>query len=475
MQIIRSLITCPASAALLTFSMLVSARAEIVIRIGTTNLTTNTVNTGVVIKQLGLLEKFLPRTGRYANEQFRIEWSNYTTGPQETNAMLAGRLDFAVMGDYPLVINAITLKGTANESRLIATAGFNLQGGGNGIVVHRNSGIKIVGDLVGKTVSVPFGSAAHGMLLKGLRDNGVGQDQVMIVNQGVEVGATNLQERKVDAVAGFVPFPDLLTFRGFARKVYDGALSALPTWHGVVVRSAFADAYPEVVTAYVRAIVEANNWIRREPVEAATRIAQWTGVEREVVYLILGPGGIMTLDPTLRPQLLESLNVARQVLTAVTTVGDFDVQSWADDRYVRRAFAEAGGVYGSEFNSQTLGSSTIQTTTCAHKSVDVRLAVQVWTSDGLVEAFSDLRCLAVGLQRLREQSRTIAAAYVLDRESQSQAFGQFAYFVVPRDRNAADIIAFSRREAAEIAAVQLDGIAVDFAHLTSALEGEGSR
>jgi NitT/TauT family transport system substrate-binding protein len=41
------------------------AREELVIGIGTQNTTTNTVTGGVVIKELKLLEKHLPRTGKY--------------------------------------------------------------------------------------------------------------------------------------------------------------------------------------------------------------------------------------------------------------------------------------------------------------------------------------------------------------------------------------------------------------------------
>jgi NitT/TauT family transport system substrate-binding protein len=444
-----------------------SSKAEIVIRVGMTNLTTNTVNTGIVLKELKLFEKRLPHSGRYADEKIRIEWFNYTTGPQETNAMLAGRLDFAVMGDYPLVMNAITLRGTTNASRLIATAGFNLQGSGNGIVVHRDSNIRNIRDLVGKTISVPLGSAAHGMLLRALRDNGLREDEVAIVNQGVEVGATNLLERRVDAVAGFVPFPELLPFRGFARKIYDGALSNVPTWHGIVVRDAFADAFPEIVTAYIGAILEANEWIARNPVEASIRIAQWTGVEREVVYLILGPGGIMRLDPVLRPQLVQALEGAKAVLakTGNSNINDFDPQSWADDQYVRRAFSEAGIAHAPQLGSQAL---VVPTPSCAHAQADVRESIQLWMGDGVIEAFSDVGCFARAMQKLQSQSKGIAAAYVLDQESHSQAFGQLSYFVVPKGQQAFAITAFARREAADKAATDGNGIVVDFNELSRA-------
>ena len=78
-------------------------------------------------------------------------------------------------------------------------------------------------DLKGKNVSVPFGSAAHGMMLTSLQKRGLPPDFWNLVSQSPEVGTTNLQEKRIDAHGDFVPFAELLPFKGFARKIYDGA------------------------------------------------------------------------------------------------------------------------------------------------------------------------------------------------------------------------------------------------------------
>src|SRR5262249_34647861 len=44
------------------------------IGIGTQNTTTNTVTGGVVLKELGLLEKYLPKTGKYKDFTYTFEW-----------------------------------------------------------------------------------------------------------------------------------------------------------------------------------------------------------------------------------------------------------------------------------------------------------------------------------------------------------------------------------------------------------------
>ncbi|HEV7390563.1 MAG TPA: hypothetical protein VGO08_02890, partial [Burkholderiales bacterium] len=78
-----------------------SARAQQVIEIGigTQNTTTNTVTGGIVLKELKLLEKNLPRTGKYANVQYKFDWQNFTSGPPITNGMMADKIHIGMMGD----------------------------------------------------------------------------------------------------------------------------------------------------------------------------------------------------------------------------------------------------------------------------------------------------------------------------------------------------------------------------------------
>ena len=192
--------------------------------------------------------------------------------------MMANKLQFGAMGDYPLIVNGFTFQSNPeSKSRLIAVAAYNIHGSGNGLVVHKDSPYYELSDLKGKLVSVPFGSAAHGMMLKAMQDRGWPADYFQLVSQSPEVGSTNLQEKKIDAHADFVPFAELLPFRGFARKIFDGVETNQPTWHGVVVRTDFAEKYPEVVVAYIKAVIAANAWVRADP---KTRGGENPGMDR---------------------------------------------------------------------------------------------------------------------------------------------------------------------------------------------------
>ncbi|MEA3154697.1 MAG: sulfonate transport system substrate-binding protein, partial [Betaproteobacteria bacterium] len=167
--------TCGIDAALVVLSLalgIAPARAQQVIEIGigTQNTTTNTVTGGIVIKELKLLEKHLPRTGKYANVQYKFDWQNFTSGPPVTNGMMADKIHIGMMGDYPLLVNGATGQEKNNETQLVAVIAYNAYGAGNGMVVHKDSPYYELADLKGKLVSVPFGSAAHGMMLKAMQD-----------------------------------------------------------------------------------------------------------------------------------------------------------------------------------------------------------------------------------------------------------------------------------------------------------------
>src|SRR5882762_4295831 len=154
--------------AVATYGFMNTAEAQTVVKvgIGTQDTTTNTVTAGTIIRQLKLLEKFLPKDGKYASIKFEFEWNNFTSGPPVTNGMMADKLQFGMMGDYPLVVNGFTFQtNPESKSRLIAVAAYNQYGSGNGLVVHKDSPYFQLSDLKGKVVSVPFGSAAHGMML----------------------------------------------------------------------------------------------------------------------------------------------------------------------------------------------------------------------------------------------------------------------------------------------------------------------
>jgi len=443
-----------------------AGRRVIRVAIGTQDQVINTATGGSIIREQKLLEKHLPKTGKYQNVEYQIEWSSYTSGPPITNKMLANQIDIGMMGDFPATINMSTFlqKGNGVKTLYIATLGYSETGAGNAVLVPKDSSIKTLADLKGKEISVPFGSAAHGMLMKALTRAGIEPSKdVTLISQSPEVGGSSLKTSQIDAHANFVPFGELFPYRGFARKIFDGAEIGTPTFHGVVVRSDFAKENPEVVVAYLKALLEANKQFRDQPEAIATNVEKWAGVEREVVYMFLGPSGLQRLNPTIRQTNLDALKnsvvTLKQLKKLDVNVNPDDVTKWTDESYLRQAIQETGLNYEEVAKSDTF---VIQGEDAQTKEPikDPKMAAQLWIKgEEKVMNFASIKNMMLMLQKMKSGGKQASGAiFVHDRNYGWKLFAENSFFV----RNGDQISAFLTQQEAQAFAEKSDARVADF-------------
>lgn len=430
------------------FTPMLRAAETINIGIGTQDTTTNTVTAGVVIKNLGLLDEYLPKTGKYQGVKYNISWMNATSGPPITNSMIAGKLQIGMMGDYPLLVNGATGQQLGNDSQLIAVIAYNRYGSGNGIIVPKDSPYYDISDLKGKVVSVPFGSAAHGMVINALSQRGLPADYFKLISQSPEVGSTSLQEKRVDAHADFVPFPELLPFRGIGRKIYDGAETGIPTFHGIVVRKDFAQQYPEVVVAYLKAVLAADKWLKENPVQSSEKIEQWTKINKEVAYIYLGPDGIHTLDSTIKPILISALKKDYALLRKMNLVKELNIEAWVNDRYIKQAYQEMGMDYTKQLNS--LENYGVQGTDPeCHVAIKDQSGVgQIWMKGGDIVSYSSPECTFSALIKIPDKQ--VNTVYLTDHARKIKIFAIDAFYNVSTVKGKKEITPFMLKEDAKI-------------------------
>ncbi|WP_437338035.1 ABC transporter substrate-binding protein [Sorangium sp. So ce394] len=435
------------------------------IAIGTQDTTINCATGGLLIRELKLLEKHLPRDGKYKDVSYEIEWKDFTSGPPLTTEMVAGKLDIGAMADFPGVLNGVAHQKQGSRSLYIATLSGSALGSGNGIVVPIDSPAQGLKDLKGKQISVPFGSSAHGMLLRAIRDLGWDPDKdVTLVSQSPEVGGSSLKAKKIDAHADFVPFAELFPFRGFARKIYDGASVEVPTAHGVLVRAAYAEEHPEIVVAFLKAALEADRLFAEEPEKYSELIEKVTGVDAEVAYMFHGPLGIQTRDFTVKPEVRRALQVAVDTLTLLKrTDTTLDVGAFVDDRYIRRAAQELGLDYEARLASYAKlplsGSDALSGAPIAEPT----LAAQIWVGgEPKVRAYASPGSALAALKQLASEGKEIRAAFVHDRLSGVKLLADRAWYARRPDGSLA---AFLAKEDAERWAAENAAAVVDFATL----------
>ena len=109
------------------------------IAIGTQDTTINCAAGGVLIRELKLLEKYLPHDGKYKHVQYDIQWKNFTSGAPLTNEMVAGKLDIGSMADFPGSFNGAAFQKAGKQSLFISVLSGSTLGSGNGIVVPKAS------------------------------------------------------------------------------------------------------------------------------------------------------------------------------------------------------------------------------------------------------------------------------------------------------------------------------------------------
>jgi len=450
------------AAALVLVSEPGTAQETIRVGIGHQSLCTDTYSGGITVKQLGLLEKHLPRVGRYAGAKYDIVWEDYTSGPPITSQMLAGKLDIGVMGDYPLLVNIARFQETNSlRSVIVSMTGYNMHGSGNSIVVPTDAPIHKFEELRGKKVSVPFGSAAHGMLLKALVDRGLTPDFFTMINQSPPIGATSIQEKKIDAHADFCPWGELMEFKGFGRKIFDGSQASVAYLHGPVVRKDFLGKHPEIVVAYLKAIVEANEWITKNPEEATTKQEQWTSIPKEVLYLYFGRGGFLTLDATIKPKWVEVLKYDATVLQKMGIIKQADVEGFIDDRFVRQAYRELGRDYTKDQRVMVAGTSPMEGTDAITGAPikDPRTAGELWVKGEPIKPYASLATLMTALRDAEQTSRAVNAAYVFDQPTGLKLFAHRAFYVAGGSGKVAiaSLVAFAWKDEAETFATRNGG------------------
>lgn len=433
------------------------------VAIGTQDTTINCATGGLLIRELHLLDKYLPHSGKYQGVRYDVQWKDFTSGAPMTNEMVAGRLDFGAMADFPGALNGAAFQKAGKKSIFISVLSGSIEGSGNGIVVPLDSPVRTIADLKGKTISVPFASTAHGMLLRAIKAQGWNADtDLNIITQAPEVAGSALKAGKIDAHADFVPFADLFPYRGFARKIYDGAQSHAPTFHGALVDAAYAQKYPEIVVAYLRAAIEANRLMTEDPEKYSLLIQKVAGIEAPVDYLFHGPLGIQTRDFTWKPEYRRALSTAIDTLKLLKkTDTTLNADAFIDDRYIREAFKQSGLDYDAalaNYAKSPLKANDATTGKPIRASNDV---AQVWLeNEAHVRDYANPAEAFAALDALRHGGAKVRAVFVHDHADGLKLFANQAWYV--KDERGA-LAAFWLRSAANAYAQRVSGKVLDYA------------
>jgi len=340
-------------------------------------------------------------------------------------------LDFGAMADFPGAFNGVAFEAAGKHSLFISVLSGNIKGSGNGIVVPTASSPQSLADLKGKTISVPFASTAHGMLLRAVAAQGWDPlKDVNIIAQAPEVAGSALQANKIDAHADFVPFGELFPNRGFARKIYDGSQSNTPTFHGALVDESYAKQYPEVVVAYLRARIEANQLLAAEPEKYSELIEKVTGVEAEVNYLFYGPLGVQTRDLSWKPEYRQAVGTAIDTLKLLKKADrGLDLNTFINDQYIRAAFKASGLDYQAQLGNYAQSPLKASDALTGAPITDWKHVAQIWVKgEPKVRDYASAEAAFTALDSLNKQGKAVRAVYAQAEDSGIKLLASQAWF-----------------------------------------------
>jgi NitT/TauT family transport system substrate-binding protein len=134
---------------------------------------------------------------------------------------------------------------------------------GTAMMVHKDSSIRSIKDLKGKTVAIPNRySNQYLILYKGLRDNGLTIKDIKIVEMPPPDMPAALYSRAVDAITSGEPFMGQTELEGYGRVLYQ-ARDIWPHFIScvLVVHESVIKEQPEYVQRLVDGIARSGKWL----------------------------------------------------------------------------------------------------------------------------------------------------------------------------------------------------------------------
>ncbi|MGH9041365.1 MAG: ABC transporter substrate-binding protein [Acidimicrobiia bacterium] len=177
------------------------------------------------------------------------------------NQMVAGKQQMGYMGDMPSLV--ATSKRDTRDLRIVATLGM-AQDQCNIFLVGSDapdfkSPEEAVEWMGGKTVATPTGSCTDRFTQAVFEDLGV--EPSAYLNQSIEVISSNFQNDRIDGATVWEPVAARLVNEGLAKRVASGVDFDQYDGGFLVASKQLLDTRPDVVEGYLKAELEAQQWM----------------------------------------------------------------------------------------------------------------------------------------------------------------------------------------------------------------------
>jgi len=241
---------------------------------------TSSVNlSGVTISfgdQLKEYQTIFEATGALQGAPYTVNWSQFIGGPPLIAAMTGGSVDVGDTAETPTIF----AQAAGDPVKVVAvTKGANPKVSPFSILVPKNSSIKKVSQLRGKTIAVQEGTVEQYLLIQLLKKAGIPYSAVTVVNLPITSATTAVTSGKVDAAVSSQPLSGLALAAGTAKQLTSGAGIIQQLGYLSVTQSALNDPQKKAAIAdFINRFYKAMAILKKNPNLAAETYTKTYGV-----------------------------------------------------------------------------------------------------------------------------------------------------------------------------------------------------
>lgn len=228
----------------------------------------------VLLKGRGTLEPRLKALG------YRVQWSEFPSGPPLMEALNAGAVDFGSAGETPPIF------AQAASDALIYVAHEPAAPRGEAILVPKASPIQSVADLRGKKVAFNKGSNVHYLLVRAIEAAGLSLADITPLYLAPADARAAFERGAIDAWVIWDPYFAAAEAGGNARVLADGT-GLVPNHQFYLSSKSFAAGNGAVVDAIVEAIAELDAWAKANTDAVAKELAPSVGIPAPILSVAL--------------------------------------------------------------------------------------------------------------------------------------------------------------------------------------------
>jgi sulfonate transport system substrate-binding protein len=228
-------------------------------------------------------QALLTAAGLIGRLPFKVDWSDFTSGPPMLQAMGSGSVDIGAVGDAPPVFAA------AGGEKIAVVAATVTNPQSTALLLPKGSTVHSVAQLKGKKIAVAEGSSSNYHLVAVLKQAGLTVKDVTIENLQPAQALAAFASGHVDAWDVWSPYIEQARAQDGARVLVNGAPIGKTFAFEVASRGALADpAKAAAIRDYLKLINQAHAWANTHPSEWGATWAKATGLPATVMTRAAG-------------------------------------------------------------------------------------------------------------------------------------------------------------------------------------------